>query len=212
MKKKIQFMGIALSMVFLFAATISGCFPRGKAPYLVEQYILDYPSPGLNIYESTYETITVARFTVAHSFNSTAMVYKPDAYTMAPYQYHRWRSNPGDMITDFLVRDLRNTNLFTAVFSYRDGQRTRFVVEGGVEEFYEVDRGGRGYAVVTLSVVLLDTNEKEITNRIVSQKCYHIEESMTEQSPKGLAQSMSSAMAKLSKQLVQDIYDAIQER
>ncbi|HBE44052.1 MAG TPA: hypothetical protein DDW17_01030 [Deltaproteobacteria bacterium] len=212
MKKKTWFLCSMLTIAFLFTVTISGCFPRGKPPYLVEQYILDYPSPVLNNYEPTYETITVVRFTVAQSVNSMAIVYKPDVYRMATYQNYRWRSNPGDMVADFLIRDLRNAGLFTGVFSYRDGESTRFVLEGGLEEFYEKDKEGSGNATITLYIVLLDQYEQEITNRIVLQKRYHIEEPLDEQSPKGLAQGMSSAMAKVSKQVIQDIYDAIQTR
>jgi len=204
-------LGTIFSVICLLMATLSGCFPRGKPPYLIEQYILDYPSPTLTIYEPTYEALTVARFTVAQSVNSPAMVYMPDNFRMASYQYYRWRNNPGDMVSDFLTRDLRNTNLFTAVFSYRDGERTRFMLEGGVEEFYEVDKGGLSKAVLTLYVVLLDLNEHEINNRVVFQKRYHTEEPLTEQTPKALARAMSAAMAKISEQIIQDVYSAIIE-
>lgn len=64
-----------------------------------------------------YLDSTGALFSVAQSFNSTAMVYKPQQNRLDSYPYSRWRVNPGDMVSDFLLRDIRKSLLFKGVFS-----------------------------------------------------------------------------------------------
>jgi cholesterol transport system auxiliary component len=139
------------------------------------------------------------------------MAYKPAPYKIAVYNGSRWRVNPGDMVTDFLLRDLRNSGIFKGAFSYRDDESVRFVLEGGVDEFLEVDEQNTGKAVISLTIALIDTNEKEITKRLVFQKKYRAEEPLTEQSPAALAQGMSTSMKRVSEQLLKDIYSSLQK-
>ena len=70
------------------------------------------------------------------------MVYQPAPFKLQQYQSSTWRVNPGDMVTDYLLRDLRNQKLFKAVFSYREPSTARFALEGEIEQFAEVDETG----------------------------------------------------------------------
>ena len=45
---------------------------------------------------------------MAQAYNTTAMVYQPSAFKQETYNYHRWRVNPGYLVTDYLARDLRD--------------------------------------------------------------------------------------------------------
>jgi ABC-type uncharacterized transport system auxiliary subunit len=95
------------------------------------------------------------------------------------------------------------------VFSYRDYEDARFVLEGGLEEFLEVDEGKGRSAVLTLSVNLIDLSRTGTPSRLVFQKKYRSVEPIADADPAGLARAMSNGMAKVSAQVIKDVYDAV---
>jgi ABC-type uncharacterized transport system auxiliary subunit len=196
----------------LLVVSAAGCFSRQKPAYMIDQYTLDYPAPVLAGLKALNEPIKVERFSVSQSYNSQAMVYRTQPFKLAVYNYSRWRVNPGDMTTDYLLRDLRKVDVFKAVYSYRGTERSRFVVEGGVEEFLEsADRGGFA-AILSLTVSLLDMQGKEVYERLLFQRDYEFRESIRERSPEEFARGMSVNMSRFSEQLAKDIYQAVTAR
>ncbi|MFZ5448044.1 MAG: ABC-type transport auxiliary lipoprotein family protein [Thermodesulfobacteriota bacterium] len=126
------------------ALFLSGC---GKPPVMIHKHLLEYSPPEAARRSPIPEALKVELFSVAQAYNSPAMVYRPDTYQSETYRYHRWRVNPGELVTDFLLRDLRHSGLFKAVFGYGSTPKTRFQLEGAVEEFLEVDAGEAWSAV-----------------------------------------------------------------
>jgi len=192
---KIQLPGISaflngLTPCLLLLLLIWGC---GGPPAMVNKYMFEYPSPVFKVKSPVDESIKVELFSVAQAYNSTSMVYRPDPYTQKAYAYNRWQVNPGYLVTDFLVRDLRNSHLFKAVFPHTSGARSRFALEGGVQEIEELDEGDGWKAALSLNITLLDMNEEEVTKRVVFQKNYQAREPLAEKTPQGLAQAMSRA-------------------
>ena len=205
--KKIK--SIALCLLVVAAA---GCFSRPKPAYMVDQYTLDYAAPVAAGLDTLNEPIKVERFSVSQSFNSQAMVYRTQPFKLATYNYDRWRVNPGDMTTDYLLRDLRSLNVFRAVYSHHDAERSRFVIEGGVEEFLEsADKNGYT-AILSLNVSLLDRQGKEISERLLFQRNYRFQESVREHSPEEFARGMSVNMSRFSQQLAKDLHEAVAAR
>ncbi len=187
---------------------LAGCFPGSTPPPRVEFYTLDYAPPAAST-KTLGQVIKIDRFLVAQVYNNPAMVYRPEAYRLSVYQYHRWRTGPGDMVTDYLVRDFHSSGLFEAVFSYRQPESARFELEGAVEEFLEAREGDGRKAVLVLTVTLLDRSKPEITSRVVFQKRYRAREPFSDQSPGGFARGMSAAMARLSAEIAGDVFDAV---
>ncbi|MCX5895855.1 MAG: ABC-type transport auxiliary lipoprotein family protein [Proteobacteria bacterium] len=194
------------ALMFILVLLLSGCIGGGSRTRMVKKYTLEYSSPVVQGLSLATGTIRVERFTVAQNYNSTAMVYSPEAFKRQEYQHSRWRVNPGDMVTDYVLRDLRSQGLFNAVFSYRDTEDARYILEGEVDEFLEIDEKEGGKAVLGITITLLDMSQKEITKRIIFQNNYRFNEVIEEQTTLGLVRGMSSAMEKLSKQLIQDLY------
>jgi ABC-type uncharacterized transport system auxiliary subunit len=188
---------------------LGGC---SKPPLLVNQYILEYPPPVVPRGARIPETLKVELFAVAQTFNTGAMVYQPSPYQNENYNYSRWRVNPGFMVTDYLLRDLRDAHIFQAVFGPGALGRFRFVLQGGVEKFLEVDNPGVWQASLAVTVTLLDVNQAEVPQRVVFQKHYQAQEPMFVKTPQGLAQAMSRAMEQVSGQIIHDIYQAAQKR
>jgi ABC-type uncharacterized transport system auxiliary subunit len=190
------------------ALLLAGC---GKPPMLVHQYVLEYPPPPLTGLPLK-AALKVERFSVAQPYNTTSMVYQPGAFTREAYNYHRWRVNPSYLVTDYLVRDFRQSGRFKAVFGFASSEKARFVLEGGVEDFQELDAADGWQAALALIVTLLDTNQENVARKVVFQKSYRTVEPMVAKTPQGLAESMSRAMEKLSAQISTDVYDAARKR
>ena len=198
---------LTIVCVLIVSLLWCGC---GKPPMLVHQYLLEYPAPVVKA-TPVAESLKVDKFAVAQAFNTTAMVYRTGPYKAETYNYSRWRVNPGYQVTDFLIRDLRESRLFQAVLPADSATKARFALEGGVERIEEVDQGEVWQAALGLNITLQDTEEKDLTKRVLFQKNYRAEEPLTEKTPDGLAQAMSRAMERLSAQIITDVYQAIKK-
>jgi ABC-type uncharacterized transport system auxiliary subunit len=200
---------IILLLLILLTPLLGGC---GKPPMLINQYILEYPAPMLGKGTKVPDAIKVEQFSVAQAFNSNAMVYQPQPFKSETYNYSRWRVNPGYLVTDYLLRDIRDGHLFKAVFGPGSSGKYRYLLEGGVAEFQELDEPDGWKAALGLTVTLLDTTQEELPQRVVFQKNYRAVEPMPEKTPQGLAQGMSRAMEHLSAQIMTDAYEAARRR
>ena len=201
-----------LGLPFLFMILISGCSLGAKPSYLVNQYALEYPSPFLKELTSVNELVRVEQFSVAQIFNTSAMIYKegPNLRNVDPY--NRWRTKPGEMAAEYLVRDLRNSGLFRAVISYDHSGETRYLLEGQVDEFLEVSEKDGRKAVLSLHVTFLDLKKRETAEKVIFQRDYKVVEPYTEKTPAALAQGMSRAMEKISRQIILDLQNAVKSR
>jgi cholesterol transport system auxiliary component len=179
---------------------------------LVNQYMLEYPAPVMARKVKLPAAIKVDLFSVAQAFNTNAMVYQPQPFQSQSYNYSRWRANPGNLVTDYLIRDLRESGLFKAVFGPDSSDKYRFKLEGGVAEFQEVDAPGGWKASLALTVTLLDTDKEELPQRVVFQKNYRVVEPLPEKTPQGLARGMSRAMEQVSARIINDTYEAARTR
>jgi len=139
------------------------------------------------------------------------MLFRAEPYKLAAYNYNRWRVAPGDMVIDYLTRDLRISNFFLAVFSYRDMENTRFIIEGGIEEFQEIKEQDNWKATMKVSVSLIDGSQKELTKRLIFQKRYNFEELLKGHEPGEFARGMSSNMQRFSEQLIKDIQTTLSQ-
>jgi ABC-type uncharacterized transport system auxiliary subunit len=198
-----------LVFILLMMILASGCNLGSKTTYQVRQYTLEYPPPVLREIAQINELMKVEKFSAAQAFDTSSIIYRDGPHLLNTDPYNRWRIKPGDMVTDYLVRDLRNSGLFLALFSYHDSEETRYLLEGQVNEFLESKEKDGLKAVLSLNVTFLDVSKKEITEKIVFQKDYHYTEPLETETYEGLAQAMSRAMEKFSKQMIMDLNQAI---
>ena len=204
-KSGARFVLLALTATLVLAAC-------GKPPNLINRYVLDYPPPMVARLTPLDTAIKVELFAVDESINRPEMVYKVNPYKTGVYQYNRWRTDPGYLATDFLTRDLRDSRLFKAVFSYDNSSKARFHLEGGVVDFQENDAPGPWQAALTLNITLLDTDQENVGARVMFQRNYQARVIMPARTPQGLAEGMSSAMEQVSKKIIDDVYRAVKQR
>lgn len=198
-----------ISIFLLFVLAITGCLSRSKPAYIIEYFMFEYKCPAAGGLATLSEPIKVERFSVNKSFNTQAMVYKSYPFKFMTYNYSRWRVNPADMVTDYLIRDMRNANIFANVFSHHNIENPRFIVEGHIQDFLEETDNKNIRAILGANVSLLDTNRKDTSRRVVFQKQYNFQEQIGEHRPESFAKGMSTNMSRLSEELIKDINKAI---
>jgi ABC-type uncharacterized transport system auxiliary subunit len=185
-----------------------GCAGSGKPKYEIESYLLNYSAPSWDKPYKLNTSVKFNRFSIAAAYNSANMIFRKDSYSLDTFNYSRWAVNPADMIADSLLRDMRESGFFRAVFSRHDTDEGRFLISGGIEEFSLDMSKGDKTAVIRISISLKDTREKETGKSIMFQKKYVREEPLTESSPRGYCQAASQAMRIISEQITNDIYTA----
>lgn len=209
-QKKWKFFGLMLVMSCFFLAT--GCATGGKPQYNIEKYLLSYPAPSWNQTEKLPVSIKFNRFSIATAYNSTHMIFRNDGYSFDAFNYSRWAVNPADMVADSILSDMRGSKHFLAVFSRHQTDEGRFIISGGIEEFYlRIDKNGKT-ALISMSISMEDSREKESGKKIMFQRNYHREEPLQAQSPRGYCQAASQAMQSMSREIISDVYAAAKNR
>lgn len=188
---------------------LAGCVNLKPEPRKISYYSLEYPPPGPYQKSPLPVVLHVSRFDVAPQYDSAKMVYRSDEYHRDAYLYHRWWANPGDIVSYFLARDLRNSGLFKGVFTLNRSLPVSHTLEGTVEAFYEQDAGESWTAVLSVGVTLLAENEPDPSQRVLLQKEYSFQEPCRDKTPRDLAESMSRAMARLSRRVLADLYSRL---
>lgn len=196
------------ALVAFWSITLLGCFPGSKQPYTVQIYTLDYAFPAQTNVRLD-EVVRIDRFFATQSYNTSAMFYRSEPYKVAAYNYHKWRLSPADMVAERLLWDFSSSGLFRAVYSYREKEDSRFVVDGGVEEFLQSREDGQWRAILAVQVNLLDRDRNSPWERLLFQKRYRSAEPLVAESPAEFASGMSRAMSKVSAEILKDVYATV---
>lgn len=205
-QKKIQ---VFCFVMIVLSFMITGCAGSGKPQYEVENYLLSYSAPSWDKFDKLNISIKFNRFSVAAAYNSDNMIFRNNTYSFDYFNYSRWAVNPADMIADSLVRDMRGSGLFSAVFSRYETEDGQFIISGSIDEFYLREDRSNKTALISIIISLQDTWERETGKRMMFQKKYVREEPLQESSPRGYCQAASEAMRVISEQITKDIYTDI---
>jgi cholesterol transport system auxiliary component len=188
---------------------ISGCFGKQHPPVKIDYYSLEYELNKFDELKPTPFVLRIERFSVSPLYNSSNIIYKTKQFKLDAYNYHKWRANPGDMVTFFLSRDLKNSSLFKAIFEHGSRFSSSHVISGSVDEFFEEDEQYSWKAVLAVSITLIKENEADISKRILFQKSYSANKKCTQKNPRAIANAMSSAMASISEKIITDVYKSL---
>jgi ABC-type uncharacterized transport system auxiliary subunit len=199
-------------LIAFFVFLAIGCFGGPGTVIMGDQYVLEYASPQLDDFSPLKEAIRVERFSSSADSDSYAMICRPKPFVRQVNPFARWRLLPADMLTDEIVRDLRSIKLFLAVFSWRETQPARFVIQGEIEEFLRSEGSSGAAARLDIRIKLLDTKTKDAADRIVFTKEYKIEEPMLSETAEEYAAAMSRATARFSAEMLRNIYQAVKGR
>jgi ABC-type uncharacterized transport system auxiliary subunit len=205
-------MNIKQVFLFLLIIAVTGCLGGPRSATVVQYYHLEYAAPAFATLAPCPQVIRLERLTTNRAFESRSMVYRSEPFVFADYSSGRWWVAPADMLTDSLVRDFQGAGLFRSVFTFRDSEEARFFLEGNVEEFMEISVKGESLASLVIRVVCVDRTKKDTAGGgTVLQKTYSAREPLRDRTPDALARAMSTAMEKLSKQMITDVYEVMQK-
>ena len=191
--------------VFVLGACVSKKHPGIHTSY----YILEYDAPHIDHRPQLNTVIRIERFTVAPLYTTNKMIFKSGPQRRDTYGYHRWRSNPADMVSSMLIRDMRHTELFTAISSPGERYPAMYVLDGSVVDFFEDDGMNPPEAVIQLTITLSNDNETDITKAVLLQKSYTAAQTFRNDTPQAFAEAMSQAMRVVSRRIVVDIHEIL---
>ena len=191
---------------------IAGCIDLKQPKNKIQYYTLEYTSSNITGLKSLPVTLKIERFSVAPEYNTNRIIYGKQSFKRDEYFYYKWRSNPADLVTYFLSRDIRESGLFKAVLPQGSGFPFSYLLEGSVDEFFELDVTENWNAVLSLTITLMAANEPDVSKSVLFQKSYSVKEVCKQKNPQGLAQAMSLAMGEISKEIIKDIYSIVNNR
>lgn len=124
------------------------------------------------------------------AYDDERIVYRQSAYRLDYYQYHRWITAPGTMVSDYLATALAHSGRFRSID--REPTDDAAVVLGGrVIAIEEIDRSAHQWdGRIALALTLTDARTGEV---VWSQQVEEIEP-LAAQTPEGLAAALSRAM------------------
>lgn len=199
--------------LWLITSTLimSGCIPLQQSFKKTDYYTLEYPAPKIEGLKPLSLALSVEHFRVSPLCNSTKIFYRDRKFMRKNYFYHKWRANPGKLVTFFLARDLEASGIFKAVSVSNQRIPSSHVIEGTVDEFFEKDGVASWEAALTIGITLMSRNEADASKIILFQKKYSVSEICTQKNPRSLAAAMSKAMARASAMIIKDLYAALQD-
>jgi ABC-type uncharacterized transport system auxiliary subunit len=97
-------------------------------------------------------TLLVAPITSSHLYRGDRVVYSTGS-EMGTYEYQRWAEPPSEMIAEMLVRGLRESGQYRAVYSQTSSAHGDYLLRGHLYDFKEIS-GGSVLARVTVELEL----------------------------------------------------------
>ena len=194
------------------ALVAAACSPLKQPSPRIAFHTLEYPPPRVEDLKPLSATLQVDRFSVAPMYNTNQMVYRDSAFRRESYFYHRWRSNPGDLVTYFIARDLRESGLFRAVSPRAADVFSQYILEGSVEEYFEWETEEAWKAILTVSITLLLGTEPDASKKVLFQKTIGSSKPFKQKNPVGFAEAMSEAMADISRETIKSIQYHLKNR
>ena len=97
-------------------------------------------------------TLLVAPITASHLYREDRIVYSSGS-EMGTYEHQRWAEPPTEMIAEMLVRALRESGRYRAVYSQASSAHGDYILHGHLYDFKEVS-GGSLLARVTVELEL----------------------------------------------------------
>jgi len=153
---------------FILAAMLTGCGATRASKY----YELTVPAvqSGAQTGDPGAATLLVAPLLAPHLYREDRIVYSTGEEEMGTYEYHRWVEPPTEMIQEVLLRELRASGRYKAVYAERSNANGDFLIRGRLYEFKEVS--GRAL----LAKVSLELEMREVKSGAMVWRHYYSHE------------------------------------
>jgi len=195
--------------ILIILVLMTGCIGLNNAPPQIDFYTLEYEPPDATPAITTAYILKIDRFRVSSIYDDDRLIIRSAAFKRDEYSRHRWRANPGDLLADYLARDLALTAIFRAVVRTEPVPDYSHLLTGTVDELYQRIDGGQRQAILSLNVMLVDEASAPGDGNVLFQQRYAYQEPVSEPGPAGFVGAISNAMHKFSRKLMDDIAEAL---
>jgi ABC-type uncharacterized transport system auxiliary subunit len=83
-------------------------------------------------------TLLVGNLQASHLYREDRIVYSTAGEEMGTYEYQRWAEPPTEMVEEVLLRELRASGRYRAVYAHRSNINGDFLLRGRLYDFKEV--------------------------------------------------------------------------
>ena len=148
--------GARFAFFALTALLLAGC--AGKVRYPDYYMLALAPSKGPAAGNEGYKlpAVAVQRFETPAYLRQGRIVYRQTPEQIGFYEYHRWVSDPGQVVTTAMIDSLRAAGVFSTVQTYDGEAHAPYVLQGRLEHLDEVDYENGVRVEVRLNAQLLD--------------------------------------------------------
>ena len=149
MKTKLIEISFALAALII----LSGCGGAVKYPRYYTLHIPPPPDPPAS--GNIHASLAVREFSSPSYLHLGAIVYKESPEQIGFYSYHRWATDPRELVTSAVTDYLRASGTFSQVKPY-DGQADiDYVLSGRLDKLEEVDYEGGVKVEVAISAQMV---------------------------------------------------------
>jgi ABC-type uncharacterized transport system auxiliary subunit len=140
--------------LLLFAGAAAGCGAAHSSKY----YQLTVPPDMPRVTDPNPYPVTLVLGPVSssHLYREDHVAYSSDGESMGVYEFQRWAEPPTEMIADVLLRELRMSGRYRAVYAAGSNSRGDYLLRGHLYDFKEVS-GKALVGRVTLELEMRDT-------------------------------------------------------
>jgi len=198
-------------LLIVLCLFLSGCVGASHPLKDVSYYTFSYDPPLTATDGNLTAVLQIDPFTSAPLYDTERIVYQSEPYQRNVYHYHRWQSNPAELVTHYLARDMKASGRFAAVLTKTGRLSATHVVTGTVEEILERDTKNGWQAIIGITVTCFKAGEPDADKAIIFQKSYRKSELSVSRSPSAVVAAMSTAMAAISESIIADVFSALSE-
>lgn len=156
---------ISISVVSLAMVAFSGCL--GGRP--IRYYTADSPPAPISSTHRLPVALLVGHIGSPEILEDEPIAYRSGADVIGTYRYHLWIEPPAEMVKIMLIRRLRDSGRYQSVTELGSLARGKYVVQGRLYDFEEVDKGKSVTALVSMEFELFNRkSHKEVWNHFYS--------------------------------------------
>ena len=175
---------------------LGGCGATRPSKYY--QLTIPGDAPVAQEVRPTPVTLLVGTLLASDLYREDRIVYSTAGEEMGAYQYQRWAEPPTEMIEEVLLRELRSSGHYQAVFAHRSDMNGDFLLRGRLYDFKEVS-GNTMVARLTVDFEMRDLKN----GTTVWTHYYHQDEPVSEK-------NVSAVVAALDKNVQRSVKEVLE--
>ncbi len=176
-------------------------------------YSLSYPSPVVEKEQRTpiADTLMIYKFLVSPEVDVDTIVVRSQAGKEIA-RGERWEENPADTITDLLIRDFKDSNIFADTVSQISDAKYRYALEGTLSKMEGRERGGKINAVLEFEITLIDFEPRLGSKKVILTRRYSIENPSINSDSASLVAAFNQGLRQFSERLRSDVLAVVKTR